>query len=207
VQARDAVLRALVDAVEIPVPPALVTEEVERHLEGEGRQEDEEHRAEVTADTERTLRGQFLLDAIAEAEDVKVGQAELVQFLVSSSRQYGMAPQEFVRAVEEAGQMPGMIAEVARRQALAITLSRATVTDSDGNAVDLEESMRRQAAGVPAVPGEPEADVEEARAADTVDVTPAGAGATVADDAEAAPADDAAAVPTDDTSTVVVETR
>jgi trigger factor len=191
VQARDAVLRALVDAVEIPVPPALVTEEVERHLEGEGRQEDEEHRAEVTADTERTLRGQFLLDAIAEAEDVKVGQAELVQFLVSSSRQYGMAPQEFIRAVEEAGQMPGMIAEVARRQALAIALSRATVTDAAGDPVDLEESMRRQAAGVPDVPAGPGA---PARSGD--------GGADVA-----APADEATAIPADDSSTVVVETH
>jgi trigger factor len=200
VQARDAVLRALVDAVEIPVPPALVAEEVERHLEGEGRQADDEHRAEVTAETERTLRGQFLLDAVAEAEDVKVGQPELVQFLVSSARQYGMGPQEFVRAVEEAGQMPGMIAEVARRQALAVALSRATVTDTGGAVVDLEESLRRRAAGVP---------VAEAGAADPGSE---GAAAGIGADGPAAPhgpaaADDAAAVTADDSATVVVEAR
>jgi trigger factor len=160
IQAREAVLGALIDAVEIPVPPSLVTEEVERHLEQEGRQEDDEHRAEVTSDTERTLRGQFLLDAIAEAEDVKVQQQELLQFLVSTSRQYDMAPQDFVRAVEEAGQMPAMIAEVARRQALAVVLSRATITDSDGNAVDLEESLGRRAAGVPTEAAATVADVQ-----------------------------------------------
>ncbi|MGF1651777.1 MAG: trigger factor [Actinomycetales bacterium] len=206
VQARDAVLRALVDGVEIPVPPALVTEEVDRHLEGEGRQADDEHRAEVTADTERTLRGQFLLDAIAEAEDVKVRQPELVQFLVSTSRQYGMGPQEFVRAVEEAGQMPGMIAEVARRQALAIALSRATVTDSAGNAVDLEESMRRQAAGVPDVAGAPGGDGDAVFSADEADA-PSGDDTAAAAAGPAVLGDDAAAVPVDEASTVVVEAR
>ncbi len=158
VAARERLLLAMVGAVDFEVPPAMVTEEVDRHLQEEDRSEDDEHRTEVTADTERTLRGQFLLDAIAEAEQVTVSQEELLQFLISSSRQYGMEPAEFVKTVEEAGQIPAMAAEVARRKALAIALDRATITDTDGAAVDLSAVLGRQASGVPGGTGDPSAE-------------------------------------------------
>ena len=52
--------------VEIPVPPQLIEDEVHNHLEGEGRLEDDVHRAEVTEASEKQFRTQMLLDAIAE---------------------------------------------------------------------------------------------------------------------------------------------
>jgi trigger factor len=64
VQARDKVLEHLLDHTEIPIPEALVASEVEAHLEGESRQEDDEHHAEVEANTRKAMRAQFLLDAI-----------------------------------------------------------------------------------------------------------------------------------------------
>ena len=70
VQARDKVLDALLDATEIPVPPALVEAEVHSHLDGEGRLEDDEHRAEVSTNATKALQTQFLLDAIVEKEQV-----------------------------------------------------------------------------------------------------------------------------------------
>lgn len=152
VQARERVLEALLAAVDVPVPESLVVEEVERHLEGEGRSEDDEHRTEIRPEAEKALRGQLLLDAIAEAEEVKVSREELIQFLVSSSRQYGMEPNEFAKAVDEAGQVPAMVQEVGRRKALAIAMERASITDVSGRPVDLEASLSRQAAGVPQTP-------------------------------------------------------
>lgn len=152
VQAREKVIEALLEAVDVPVPSGLVDEEVARHLEGEGKEPGDPHGDEIRPDAEKALKGQLLLDAIAEAEKVQVSREELIQFLVSSSRQYGMEPNEFAKAVDEAGQVPAMVQEVGRRKALAIALERATVTDASGNAVDLEASLSRQAAGVPDVP-------------------------------------------------------
>ena len=138
VQARDKVLDALLDATEIPVPPALVEAEVHSHLDGEGRLEDDEHRAEVSTNATKALQTQFLLDAIVEKEQVSVTQPELIEYLVLSAQQYGMAPDAFAKAVDESGQVQGMVAEVARRKALAVVLEQAVVTDASGNVVDLE---------------------------------------------------------------------
>jgi trigger factor len=138
VQARDKVLEHLLDNTEIPVPDALVEAEVKQHLEGESREQDEEHRAEVEANTRKAMRAQFLLDAIAEKEQVSVGQPELVEYLVMSAQQYGMDPNEFAKTVDESGQIPEMVAEVARRKALAAVLHKAKVVDTAGNEVDLD---------------------------------------------------------------------
>jgi len=139
VQARDKVLEHLLDNTEIPVPDALVEAEVHSHLENENRLEDEEHRAEVQESARKALRAQFLLDAIVEKEEVSVGQPELIEYLVMSASQYGMDPNEFAKAVDEAGQIPAMVAEVARRKALATVLEKAAVKDTAGNEVDLNE--------------------------------------------------------------------
>ena len=139
VQARDKVLEHLLDNTEIPVPDALVEAEVNQHLEGESRLEDDEHRAEVDENTRRAMRAQFLLDAIAEREQVSVGQAELIEYLVMSAQQYGMEPNDFAKAVDEGGQIPAMVAEVARRKALAAVLEKAKIVDTAGDEVDLNE--------------------------------------------------------------------
>jgi trigger factor len=138
-QARDQVVDKLLESVEIPVPPQLVLDEVHRHLENENRLEDEEHRAEVTESSEKTFRSQILLDTIAEAEEVKVSQDELTQYLIQGAAQYNMEPGEFIKVLDSNGQIPGMIGEVARGKALAIVLSKIKVVDSNGDDVDMSE--------------------------------------------------------------------
>jgi len=139
VQARDKVLEHLLDTTEIPIPDALVEAEVTQHLEGESRLEDDEHRAEVDENTRKAMRSQFLLDAIAEKEQVSVGQPELIEYLVMSAQQYGMDPNEFAKTVDEGGQIPAMVAEVARRKALAAVLEKANIVDTAGTTIDLNE--------------------------------------------------------------------
>ena len=138
-EARTAIVETLLGQVEVPVPPALIEDEVHRHLESENRLEDDEHRAEVTESSEKTFRTQILLDAVVDREEVKVSQDELTQYLVQSSAQYGMDPNEFVKLLSESNQIPAMVAEVARNKALAIVLDKAKVSDKNGKAVDLSE--------------------------------------------------------------------
>ena len=135
--ARDKLVDALIAAVEIPVPAQLVEDEVHAHLEGEGRLEDDVHRAEVTEASEKQFRTQMILDKLAEAHDVQVSQDELTQYLIQSAAQYGMAPQEFVDALQQGNQLPLMVGEVARNKALAIALGKVTVVDTNGKPVDL----------------------------------------------------------------------
>ena len=137
--ARTKLVETLLEKVDVAVPPALIEDEVHRHLENENRLEDDEHRAEVTTSSESTFRTQILLDAVAEQEKVKVGQDELTQYLVQSAAQYGMEPNDFVQALDQSGQIPAMVGEVARNKALAILLGKAKVVDTDGKTVDLKE--------------------------------------------------------------------
>lgn len=135
--ARDKLIETLLEQVEIPVPPQLIEDEVHNHLEGEGRLEDDVHRAEVAEASEKQFKTQMLLDKIAESVNVQVSQDELTQYLVQSAAQYGMAPQEFVNALQEGNQLPAVIGEVARNKALAVALGKVTVVDTNGNPVDL----------------------------------------------------------------------
>jgi trigger factor len=139
VQARDVLLEQLLEQIEIPVPAGAVEAEVHRHLESEGRLEDDTHRAEVTEQAQTALRNQILLDTLAEKLEVKVNQGELVDYLVSASRQYGMDPNTFIQTIDQQGQIPAMVAEVARSKALAVALRRVAVVDAAGAAVDLSE--------------------------------------------------------------------
>ncbi|GAA8844550.1 trigger factor [Helicobacter pylori] len=152
IQARDKVLDHLLSNTEIPLPEGIIEAEVNQHLEQEGRLEDDEHRAEVDESTRSTLKTQFLLDALAKTEEIEVGQPELVEYLIMQSQQYGMDPNQFAQLLDQQGQVQSMVAEVARRKALAAALDKAKIVDADGNAIDLDDIVPE---------GERTGDVEE----------------------------------------------
>jgi trigger factor len=137
-QARDRLVEKLLADNEIPVPDNLVELEVNDHLEGEGRLEDAEHRAEVDGQVRTSLKSDFLLDAIVAAEEVQVTEIELTEYLVRTSQRYGMAPQQFAEELQKAGQIQQLVAEVTRAKALASVLGRITVKDASGNVINLE---------------------------------------------------------------------
>lgn len=142
IQARDKVLDHLLENTEIPIPEGIVEAEITQHLEQEGRLEDDAHRAEVDESTRSTLKTQFLLDALAETEEIEVGQPELIEYLVMQSQQYGMDPNQFAQMLDSSGQAGMMVGEVRRRKALAKVLEYATVSDSDGKPVDLSDFVK-----------------------------------------------------------------
>jgi trigger factor len=145
-QARDLLVEKLLAETEIPVPDLLVDEEVNDHLSGEGRLEDAEHRAEVDGQVRSSLKSDFLLDAIVKAEEVQVTEVELTEYLVRTSQRYGMAPEQFAQELQKAGQIQQLVAEVARAKALAGVLSRISIKDASGAAIDLEALAPKPAA-------------------------------------------------------------
>jgi len=136
--ARDLLVEKLIADITIPLPERIVEEEVNAHLEGEGRLEDAVHRAEVTEQTTKQLTQEILFDNIVDAENVSVNETELTEYLVRASARYGMTPDQFIKEVSEAGQISTMVAEVARAKALAGVLSRVKVVTKSGKPVDLE---------------------------------------------------------------------
>ena len=144
-QARDLLIKKLLEDLDIPVPDSLVELEVADHLEGEGRSEDAEHRAEVDGQVRSSLKSDFLLDAIVQAEDIQITEMELTEYLVRTSQRYGMPPEQFAQELQKAGQIAQLVSEVTRAKALASVLERITVKDASGNVIDLQ-ALRPQAA-------------------------------------------------------------
>lgn len=138
-EARNKLVEKMLTEVTMPLPQGVVDAEVHRHLEQEGRLEDDAHRAEVIESTEKSLRNQLLLDALVEALEVQVSQDELTQYLIQSASQYGMEPSEFIQSLDQNGQIPSMVGEVARSKSLSVALAKVTVKDTAGKKVDLSE--------------------------------------------------------------------
>ena len=172
-QARERLLEKLLDEVDIAVPDRLIEGEVKQHLENEGKPEDDPHAEEVAEEARKAFKAQMLLDAIAERREVQVSQQELIEYLLASAQQYRMEPNEFIKAVDEAGQVPQMVSEVQRRKALATVLENAKISDESGNGIDLQSLFPQpegagngaDAEGADDAGGERPGDVRDARAA------------------------------------------
>ena len=153
-QARDRLLEHLIETVEFPVPESAVTSEVEyrehdivhslnhddalfdRYLEAQGKSR-EEFESELRESAEKSVRAQFILDAVAEKTDVQIGDSELTEYLVRQAARYQLPPQEFANQVVQSGNLPMLVADIRRNKALAEVLESARVTDASGNPVDL----------------------------------------------------------------------
>ena len=138
-EARNKLVEKMLAEVTMPLPQGVVDAEVNRHLEQEGRLEDDKHRAEVVETTRKSLRTQLLLDALVEKLEVQVSQDELTQYLMQSASQYGMEPTEFIQSLDQNGQIPSMVGEVARSKSLSVALATVNVKDTKGKKVDLSE--------------------------------------------------------------------
>lgn len=136
-QARGKVHEALLGLVDFPLPEGVVRQEVDDHF-ADGHAGDDEHRAEVEREARDGLRSRLLLDQIAEAEEISVGESELSAWLLQNAPRYGMSPDAFAQALVQAGQLPMAIGDIRRGKALAVVTSKARVVDASGRPVDLE---------------------------------------------------------------------
>lgn len=167
--ARDAVLEALLDKVEIPLPETMVTEELnarrqsveqqlayagmtmDKYLEDEN-QTVEEFEAELERRVRDAVGAQFILDEIAKKEELGVDQDELTQHMMRRAQQSGQDPQEFVNHMVEHNHVPELLQEIRRGKALARIVEDATVKDASGNVVDLANLRPDGTYGEPAAP-------------------------------------------------------
>lgn len=140
-EARDKLVDKMVGELDLPLPDAVVEQEVHRHLEQENRLQDDEHRKEVTESTSKSLRTQFVLDELVSTLEIQPTQDELSSYLVQSAGQYGMEPAEFIQALNQQDQLGAVANEVSRSKALSQALTSVTVKDSKGKKVDLSDFL------------------------------------------------------------------
>jgi trigger factor len=154
-QARDRVLEALLERVDVPLPEKVVDAEVEwrrtsmreqleeagltsaEYLESAGRTADEVE-AELQDGSRQAVAAQFLLDAVAAKEALQVTEAELTDAVVRRAQRAGTAPGEYAKELMQGGRLAALTSDLVRAKALGVVLERAVVTDATGRPVDLE---------------------------------------------------------------------
>ena len=137
-QARDKIVDELVKLAKIPTSQVAIEREVHSHLEGEGRLQDNEHRKEVTEEAEKNFQTRLILDAVVKAEQIKVQDKELVDYLALMATSYGMNPNDFIKQISNAGQVPAYVSELARRKAVDFLVANAEISDTSGKKVEYQ---------------------------------------------------------------------
>ncbi|WP_151481577.1 trigger factor [Streptomyces albicerus] len=156
-QAQERVLEKLLELVEVPVPEKLLEDEMntrkhnlehhqlgqmgldlDKYLEIQGKTA-EEFETETREAAVKGIKTQFVLDELVNKEKLNVNQEELTEHLMRRAASSGMSPDQFAQAVVEGGQVPMLVGEVARGKALAVVVEAATVKDTNGEVVDLDD--------------------------------------------------------------------
>ncbi|MGI5198056.1 trigger factor [Streptomyces sp. CA-288835] len=156
-QAQERVLEKLLELVEVPVPEKLLEDEINtrkhnlehhqlgqmgldlpQYLEIQGKTA-EEFDTETREAAVKGIKTQFVLDELVNKEKLNVNQEELTEHLMRRAASSGMSPDQFAQAVVEGGQVPMLVGEVARGKALAVVVEAATVKDTNGELVDLDD--------------------------------------------------------------------
>lgn len=180
-QIRNATIDALLEQVDVPLPESYVQAQFDSVLHSalSGLNHDEARfnellveqgssraafDAEARTASEKDVKRQLLLDALADELQVQVGQDDLTERLVTTSRQYGIEPQQLFGYLQERNQLPTMFADVRRELAIRAAVEAATVTDSGGNTIDTSEFFGKRVSAGEAEEAEP-ADEGAARAA------------------------------------------
>ena len=155
-QARDKVLEAVLEQIDFPLPVKAVeaeiswrNEQLDQQIEGAGMtregffklqdQTPEEFEAELDKQVRDGMKAQFVLDKLADAEELSVNQGELTNHLIRRASGSGMSPDQFAQSVVQSGQIPALVGEVRRGKALQQILDAAVVKDVSGNEIDLAE--------------------------------------------------------------------
>ncbi|MEV0284500.1 MULTISPECIES: trigger factor [unclassified Kribbella] len=154
-EARDAVLEKILTLVEVPVPEGLLVDELaarkenleqqlgysgmtfEQFLESEEQSQDE-FDEDLKKRSEDAIKAQFVLDLVAEQQELSVNDQELTEHIVRHAQRSGVSPDQFAQHAVENNLVPSLVSEVVRGKALAHLVENAKVTDASGNVVELK---------------------------------------------------------------------
>lgn len=156
-EARDKVLEDLVSKVDFELPQGLVEREIqarteqinnqlaqagytlERYLEESEDEPDtpEEFWAQLADRTRQGLAAQIVLDKLADENEIKVENTELTEMLFRRAAQNGTSPEHEMQHMMEHNHAGEWMQEIRRSKALQTIVEAATVTDTDGNTIDV----------------------------------------------------------------------
>ncbi len=191
-QARDRAIEALLTRIDMPLPDSLVEHEIGHRRESLGQDLDQagltletyaESRQVSAADIEkeiadevrRSVKARFILDQLAEQEDLGLDQEDIGQYIAQLAYQQGVPPDQFARQLTSSNQLSAVISDVLRSKAADLLAERVKVTDESGRKV-VVAAQDGEAAGEQGSGADETADsAEPAEAAEAAEAAAAGA--------------------------------
>src|SRR5699024_2778802 len=180
--ARDKALEKLIEQIDLPLPDAVVDEEIDRrrqsleqqlgqsglskeaYLESQEKTE-EEFEEELKTGAGSAVKAGFILDQLALQEDLSADQSELSQYVFEQAQRMGVSPDQLAQHLVESNQIRVAFTEVVRGKAMDLVLANAKITDEDGNVVEQETASETEEAAKAAAVSASEASDESAEAA------------------------------------------
>jgi trigger factor len=158
VQARDRALDALLDKIDIPLPEAVVQQEVDHNRESIQEQLDragatmdgylemtnqtqEQFELDLQRRARRAVKITLVLDQLAREEELSVDEAELSDYIARQAEQIGVSPDRLARQLAENDQLSSTAGELLRRKAMNLIAERVKVTDPSGHPVDVKANL------------------------------------------------------------------
>lgn len=156
--ARDKVLELAVEKTEFPLPENLLAQEQDARRQQVGQQlaqagmtlkqyleltpdedaeDEDDFWRQMDERGEQAIRAQIILDKLVEQETPEVSQEDLTQLIFAKAQQNGVSPQQEIAHMQEHDHMGEWMQEIRRSKVLAELVNKATIRDTDGNAVEL----------------------------------------------------------------------
>jgi len=123
----------------VPGADKVLAEFEEHFKDGHG---DDAHKEEFKKGSRKSMQSQFILDKIAEEENIGVSDADLSEWITQNSMKYQMAPQTFADALVRSGEITLVMGEIRRSKALTLVVKEADVTDTAGQKVDVASVLK-----------------------------------------------------------------
>lgn len=153
---RERALTALVDLVDVDLPPRLVEEETERRmasatqrysqlgvsledaLEAQGWDE-ERFRSDAEEHALRAIKADLALESVSRQEEIEVTPEELATEIGALSQAMGRDPKSTAKALNESGQVTSLAADIIRSKALDIVVENAEVVEGSAELADEDQ--------------------------------------------------------------------
>jgi len=145
--AEDQLVDGLLDSVEMSLPEEFVEKELEQWarrkrtgLEIEKIPEEDiekqidEERADAKTNVEKDMRRFFLLDRIADSEDVKVSEADLLQAIQAIAQAYGRPEEEVLASFRDGDRIQELAAQIRHRKTREVIRRQAKLVETEAPA-------------------------------------------------------------------------
>lgn len=161
---RGTILERFLDSVDVPLPPAMIDEQVEQQVH------QLEHQAEqfgtsvddllgmqdtdldtFTADAreqaEKQVKAQLVLDQLANSLELPMEPSDIDAEIVRHAQANNVSPQQIAQIVQQQGSLPALVGDILRRKAIDAVVAAAEVSGGPADEV-LEQAGLERVEGI-----------------------------------------------------------